>query len=127
MHPALPILTAILAAPIDDRISQMERELEILRQQNESLSAGLDEMRRINKSLQSSVDQLQVQQNDKWLSQERAAEIQKTVEGVLKDAETRTSLKEATTLTGYHPDRGFFIATPDGNFKLNLGGQLQLR
>lgn len=86
MHPALPILTAILAAPIDDRIAQMERELDILRQQNESLSAGLDEMRRINKSLQSSVDQLQVQQNDKWLSQERAAEIQKTVEGVLKDA-----------------------------------------
>jgi hypothetical protein len=127
MHLALPILTAILAAPIDDRISQMERELEILRQQNESLSAGLDEMRRINKSLQSSVDQLQVQQNDKWLSQERAAEIQKTVEGVLKDAETRTSLKEATTLTGYHPDRGFFIATPDGNFKLNVGGQVQVR
>jgi hypothetical protein len=41
MHPALPLLTAILATPIDDRISQMERELEILRQQNASLSAGL--------------------------------------------------------------------------------------
>ncbi|MFM7808259.1 MAG: hypothetical protein ACKPEA_10090, partial [Planctomycetota bacterium] len=127
MNPILPILLTALSAPADDRVSQMEREIDVLRQQNEALSAGLDEMRRINRSLQTSVDRLQVQQNDKWLSQERAAEIQKTVESVLKDAETRTSLKEATTLTGYHPDRGFFIATPDGNFKLNLGGQLQLR
>ena len=127
MHPTLPLTVAVLAAPADDRLTQMERELDVLRQQNESLAVVVEEMRKLNKSLQFSVDQLNTQQRDNWLSEERAAEIRKTVETALKDAETRATLKEGTPLTGYHPDRGFFVATPDGNFKLNLGGQLQVR
>jgi hypothetical protein len=127
MNTIFSLSIAMLALSADDRIAQMERELEFLRNQNESLAAGFDELRRINKSLQTGIDELQRRENDKWLSEERAAEIRQTVEAVLKDADARGSLKPGQPLTGYHPDRGFFIATPDGNFKLNLGAQLQLR
>ena len=83
-------------------------------------------MRKQNKSLEGSVADLQVQQNGKWLSEERAKEVRSVVEDVLKDADARASLTPAVPTAGFG-DRGFFIASPDGNFRLNLSGQLQIR
>jgi Phosphate-selective porin O and P len=106
--------------------SQILREMEALRKQNAALAEDMEAMRKQNKSLEGSVADLQVQQNGKWLSEERAKEVRNVVEDVLKDADSRTSLTYAVPTAGFG-DRGFFIASPDGNFRLNLSGQLQIR
>jgi len=106
--------------------SQILREMEALRQQNAALAQDMEAMRKQNKSLEGSVANLQVQQNGKWLSEERAKEVRNVVEDVLKDADSRASLTHAVPTAGFG-DRGFFIASPDGNFRLNLSGQLQIR
>ena len=106
--------------------SQILREMEALRQQNAALAQDMEAMRKQNKSLEGSVADLQVQQNGKWLSEERAKEVRSVVEDVLKDADARASLTPAVPTAGFG-DRGFFIASPDGNFRLNLSGQLQIR
>ena len=106
--------------------SQILREMEALRKQNAALAEDMEAMRKQNKSLEGSVADLQVQQNGKWLSEERAKEVRNVVEDVLKDADSRSSLTPAVPTAGFG-DRGFFIASPDGNFRLNLSGQLQIR
>ena len=106
--------------------SQILREMEALRKQNAALAEDMEAMRKQNKSLEGSVADLQVQQNGKWLSEERAKEVRNVVEDVLKDADSRASLTNAVPTAGFG-DRGFFIASPDGNFRLNLSGQLQIR
>ena len=106
--------------------SQILREMEALRKQNAALAEDMEAMRKQNKSLEGSVADLHVQQNGKWLSEERAKEVRHVVEDVLKDADARSSLTPAVPTAGFG-DRGFFIASPDGNFRLNLSGQLQIR
>lgn len=59
------------------------------------------------------------------LNAQRAAEISALVGDVLADADTRASLLENGALAGY--DKGFFIASPDGDFKLRMNGRLQYR
>ncbi|MSR34117.1 MAG: hypothetical protein EXS12_04870 [Phycisphaerales bacterium] len=105
---------------------QILREMEALRKQNAALAEDMEAMRKQNKSLEGSVADLQVQQNGIGLSQERAKEVRHVVEDVLKDADSRASLTPAVPTAGFG-DRGFFIASPDGNFRLNLSGQLQIR
>jgi hypothetical protein len=43
----------------------------------------------------------------------------------MSDAQSRASLQTTGATSGY--DNGFFIASPDGNFKLMIGGQMQVR
>lgn len=113
------------AAPTDDRMDRMQREMDALREQNERLAKGLQDMQRQNQSLETSLSELQAQNGEKWLSEQRAAEIREVVSDVLADSATRSSLQAAQMTGGY--DKGFFLASPDGNFKLKLGGQLQAR
>ena len=124
---AAAVLAQSPATTPDDPMTRVMQELEALRQQNAALAEGLDAMRRENKTLQGSVAELQAQQNEKWLSKEREAEVRQTVAEVLKDSETRSALRDGSATSGYVYDRGFYIATPDGNFRLNLSGQLQIR
>lgn len=67
---------------------------------------------------------LQAQNGDQWLTEARAAEIRSLVQDVLADADTRTSLLQGGT-AGW--DKGFFLASGDGKFKLKINGQLQFR
>jgi hypothetical protein len=43
----------------------------------------------------------------------------------MADADTRSSLQATAATSGYN--NGFFIASPDGNFKLQVNGQVQVR
>jgi hypothetical protein len=65
------------------------------------------------------------QMGDKWLTEERAAEIKGLVKDVIADAETRTSLQQTAATSGY--DNGFFIGSADGNFKLKINALEQIR
>ena len=60
-----------------------------------------------------------------WLTQQRAGEIRGVVTDVLADASDRVSLQDAGATAGWN--KGFFLASPDGSFKLKVGGQIQVR
>ncbi|MGA1267152.1 MAG: porin, partial [Phycisphaerales bacterium] len=75
--------------------------------------------------LKKEIAELKAQNGDKWLTEQRASEIRSVVQDVLSDADTRASLQAAQATAGWN--KGFFLASPDGNFKLNVGGQLQTR
>ena len=75
--------------------------------------------------LRAQLAELKSQNGDKWLTEERAAEIKSLVKDVLADAETRTSLQGAGATSGY--DNGFFIGSADGNFRLKFNALEQIR
>ena len=85
---------------------------------------GTDAMSEIAQ-LKAEVATLKSQNGDKWLTEERAAEIKSLVKDVLADSETRTSLQGTAATSGYN--NGFFISSADGNFKLNLSLLAQAR
>jgi len=75
--------------------------------------------------LKAEVAQLKAQNGDKWLTEERAAEIKSLVKDVLADSETRSSLQGTGATAGYN--NGFFISSADGNYKLNVSVLAQAR
>jgi len=83
------------------------------------------ELRALVTDLQKQVDTLKAQNNDNWLTEQRSSEIRGLVQDVLADADTRASLLQSGTMAGW--DKGFFLMSADGNFKLNVFGQLQVR
>jgi hypothetical protein len=76
-------------------------------------------------ALEKAVSDLMREKGESWLTQERTNEIRAVVQDVLNDADTRASLQTSNATSGYKD--GFFIASPDGNFKLVINGENQLR
>ena len=77
--------------------------------------------------LEAQVNQLKAQNaGDDWLTEQRAKEIRGIVQDVLQDSDTRASLMMGGIDAG-HDSNGFFIGSDDGNFRLNVGGQMQVR
>ena len=75
--------------------------------------------------MQDEIDELRAQNGDTWLTEERATQIRLLVEDVLTDADTRSSLLQDGVTAGW--DGRFFVASADGRFRLNVGGQMQFR
>ena len=75
--------------------------------------------------VQDELDALRATSGDNWLSEQRSREIRLLVEDVLADADTRSSMLQDGSTAGW--DGKFFLASPDGRFRLNLGGQMQVR
>lgn len=74
---------------------------------------------------QKQLNQLQKPSADQKLDAQRAKEIRELVDDVLRDAEQRNSLNAGGPIAGF--DRGFFIATPDGNNTLRFNATAQVR
>ncbi|MFZ4721591.1 MAG: porin [Phycisphaerales bacterium] len=89
-----------------------------------SVDGGTDAMNEIA-NLKKEIAELKAANGDKWLTEQRETEIRAVVQDVLADADTRSSLQAAQATSGYN--NGFFISSPDGNFKLQMNGQLQSR
>jgi hypothetical protein len=70
-------------------------------------------------------DELRRERGGDWLTEARAEEIRSLVHEVLADADTRASLLQGGPTAGYN--KGFFIGTDDGAFKLLINGQVQVR
>ncbi len=85
----------------------------------------LAELRETVARMQQRIDELEAAQGDTWMTGARAEEIRGLVADVLADADTRASLLQGTNLAGW--DKGFYLASADGNFRLKVGGQLQIR
>jgi len=75
--------------------------------------------------LKGEVDALRAEQGTDWLTEQRAEQVRGLVADVLADADTRASLQGDGMTSGY--DDGFFIGSADGNWRLKLNFQLQVR
>ncbi|MEC8321028.1 MAG: hypothetical protein VX726_03970 [Planctomycetota bacterium] len=91
----------------------------------EQMAERLAELEDRNRTLQGRVNELESAEGDQWLTEQRATEIRGVVTDVLADAETRTSLQSSGMTAGW--DKGFFLQSPDGRFRLNVGGMVQTR
>jgi Phosphate-selective porin O and P len=91
----------------------------------EDLLNRIDSLERRNQALETQVTELKALEGEKWLSQERADQIRGIVADVLADSEQRTSLRQDSMTAGWND--GFFLASPDGRFKLSVGGLVQPR
>ena len=89
---------------------------------NNSLNG--DALAQINE-LRAQIADLNAKNGENWLTEQRAAEIKGLVQDVLADADTRASFQGGTSNAGY--DNGFFIASSDGNFRLNINGGASIR
>ena len=76
-------------------------------------------------TMQGAIDELRIQLGDNWLTEHRAQEIRAIVGDVLADADTRASLLQDEMTAGW--SNHFFLASPDGRFRLQLEGQMQFR
>jgi hypothetical protein len=85
----------------------------------------LDVLEERNKDLEGKVTDLTRQQGEEWLGEQRAAQIREVVRDVLADSEQRASLRDGGMTAGWND--GFFLASPDGRFRMNLGGFVQTR
>ncbi|MBL9121971.1 MAG: hypothetical protein JNL80_18840 [Phycisphaerae bacterium] len=103
--------TEPLASPPDVPISDLVRRL--------------DQLERRNQALEGEVKSLREADGEAWLTEQRASEIRALVTDVLADAETRASLQSSAMTAGW--DNGFFLASPDDRFRLEVGGLLQFR
>ncbi len=91
----------------------------------DDLLKRIDSLERSNKSLEGQVSELKALEGEKWLSQERAEQIRGIVSDVISDADARASLRQDAMTAGWND--GFFLASPDGRFKLQMTGLLQPR
>lgn len=98
-----------------------------------ALAMGLAGVANADEALRSEVAQLRQQvaelkgqQNSSWLDQRRAEEVKALIGEVLADADTRASLM-ADGMTAGHNGTNFFLASPDGGFRLNISGGIQFR
>ncbi len=89
----------------------------------EALKSRLAEIERRNEALQSRVADLEKEESESWLTGERAKEVRSIVEEVLADAKKHEQPDHP--LVGYN--NGFFIQSPDNDFKLTVGGLIQVR
>ena len=91
----------------------------------QDLLQRIDGLEKRNKALEGQVAELKALEGEKWLSQERADQIRSIVSDVVADADARASLREDAMTAGWND--GFFLASPDGRFKLQVSGLVQPR
>ncbi len=104
-------VTADDATSTHDQLQRMQEKIDALASSNEAMR---DE-----------IDQLRTEQEEQWLSEQRAEEIRGLVQDVLADSDTRTSLMGDGLMAGWKDH--FFLASADGRFKLEIAGQMQAR
>jgi hypothetical protein len=93
------------------------------------MAKQIAELKAANDALAAKVTKLEQGANgEQWLTEQRADEIRSIVSDVLADAGTRDSLQGSGATAGWNKDQGgFFLASPSGDFKLNIKGQIQFR
>jgi hypothetical protein len=74
---------------------------------------------------QNEMASLRAEYGDRWLTEQRAEEIRELVRDVIADAQSRTNLKGQGATAGW--DKHFFLASEDGNYKMQFRAQVQAR
>ena len=76
-------------------------------------------------ALKAEIARLKEEDERDWLSRRRAEEVRALVREVISDANSRASLAGNGFVAGY--DDGFFLASPEETFYLELAGKVQVR
>ncbi|MEE2819140.1 MAG: porin [Planctomycetota bacterium] len=97
--------------------NDIQKQIDALREQVLEVQQNTDSMR-------NELDDLKSNQQD-WITEERAEDLRVLVKGLLDDADARSSLVGDGLLGGWSD--GFFIASSDGRFRLNISGLVQER
>lgn len=116
MTSAVPILFGVLlgmegdravVSPVPNR-SDIDSELALMR-------SDLADIRRA--------------QGEAWLTDQRATEVRTLISDVLADSATRTQHagSNSTLVSGYAPDHGFYLGTPDNEHTARVFGFMQVR
>ncbi len=113
---ALPCLPALAASSVlmgatpaaGQDTDAMRAEVQTLRQEVAELRAQLHHTQPAN-----------------WMDERRAEETRALIEDVLRDAQARASLLQDSSTAGHNGK--FFLASEDGDFRLNITGQFQFR
>lgn len=107
---SLPAAGAAGAAD-NDALRQMQQQIDALKRSNDNQAKE--------------IENLKAQNGEQWLTEQRAGQIRGVVQDVLSDSSARGSFQSDGATAGY--DKNFFIASADGNFRLNVEGQIQVR
>jgi hypothetical protein len=91
----------------------------------QELLERIEQLERDKADMADEMDELRTQVEDDWLTEQRADEIRNLVSDVLADADTRSSLLQDGMTAGW--DEHFFLASPDGRFRLQFDGLMQIR
>jgi hypothetical protein len=91
----------------------------------EELLERVERLERDKAEMADEIDELRAQVGDDWLTERRSDEIRALVADVLADADTRASLLQDGMTAGW--DEHFFLASPDGRFRLQVDGLMQIR
>ncbi|MHC4653246.1 MAG: porin, partial [Planctomycetota bacterium] len=91
----------------------------------EDLLERIEQLEQDKSRMADEIDELRTQVGDDWLTEQRADEIRSLVNDVLADADTRASLLQDGMTAGW--DEHFFLASPDGRFRLQFDGLMQVR
>lgn len=124
---ALVLVAATQAQAQEQAMSQSQLDIFA------DMAAQIAELKSANDVLASKVGRLEegaliAESGAQWLTEKRANEIRALVTDVLADANSRVSLQDSGATAGWNGSgSGFFIASPEGNFTLNVRGQIQVR
>jgi hypothetical protein len=105
-----PVPPSALDAAMD-RVDRLQSEVQALRQKTDDQEKKIEELKSEN--------------GEVWLTAQRAQQIRGIVADALSDSSTRTSLRTEGATAGY--DQGFYLQSADGNYRMNIGGQVQTR
>ncbi len=109
--PAAPNSSAADGGARDPGVAELLKRLDVLEERNRELEAKVTDLNR--------------QQGEEWLGEQRAAQIREVVRDVLADSEARASLRDGGMTAGWND--GFFLGSADGRFRMNVGGFTQAR
>ena len=114
---AMPLAAAVFSAPQDS--TDFRRALEEIERLKESNAALAEKVGALEQRVAEGGDAA-------WLTEQRAMEVRAIVTDVLADAGARASLADGAT-AGYDAKKGFFLASADGNYTLQMKGEMQIR
>ncbi|NNM86982.1 MAG: hypothetical protein HKL95_00510 [Phycisphaerae bacterium] len=75
-------------------------------------------------ALRREVQTIKARENHSWMSRQREAQIKRIVQSVLKASARHAQQLKAEVTAGYN--RGFFVRSPENNFRLNIRGYIQV-
>ncbi|MEM1356400.1 MAG: porin [Planctomycetota bacterium] len=92
-----------------------------------SAQSEVEQLRAEMAQMRAEMAQLKAQQEGDWLNEARAAEVRGLINEVMADANTRASLLQEGALAGIDSKGKVFLKSADGDFSMNLSGQIQFR
>jgi hypothetical protein len=116
---AAAMISGLAAVPAPQASTQVESE--------SAPSAEVLELRERVARLEGRLTQMAEAEGDRWLGEQRAADIRELVRDVVADADSRASLQASAATSGFEKGKGFFVRSEDGNFLFRFQALFQFR